>query len=242
MAEKVVIGNAELWLGDCQDVLPLVRGVQVLLTDPPYGMAYKSGWSGASVPMDGTRMCLRMYRRLLPLIVQTLADDAHLYWFTRWDVWPDVADIFAPVIPIKNALVWDKGHPGMGDLKSYGYSYEMCAFAATGKRALQGSRPGSVFRYPPVPNIHRLHPTEKPVALLRDWVSRSAATGETVFDPFMGSASSGVAALSVGCRFIGVEIDRKYFDFACRRIEDAQRQAPMRPDFAGQDEQQVMEL
>lgn len=225
MAEKVIIGNAELWHGDCEDLLAEISDVSVLMTDPPYGMNYKSGWSGASVAMDGTRMCLRMYRRLLPKIVETLNDDAHLYWFTRWDVWPDVADIFAPVLPLKNALIWDKGHPGMGDLKSYGYSFEMCAFAAkNGKRPLSGGRPGSVFQCNPVPVAHRKHPTEKPVALLLDWMARSANKEDLILDPFMGSGTTGVAAISAGCRFVGIEIERKYFDIACERIAAAQAQ------------------
>ncbi len=210
----------KLLQGDCLDVMQDIElgSIDMVLTDPPYGMAYKSGWSGASVAMDGTRMCLRMYKKALPVLVDLMAENAHFYFFTRWDVWPDIADMLSPYIPVKNALIWDKGHPGMGDLKSYGYSYEMIAFASKGKRALIGGRPGNIFKHNPVPNAKRLHPTEKPSALLEEFILRSTNEGDTVLDPFMGSASVGEVCKKLNRNFIGIELDKKYFQIAQDRI------------------------
>lgn len=210
-----------LYHGDARDVtLGLPPGsTHCVLTDPPYGMNYESGYSGATVRMDGTRLCLRMYRELLPQINRVMADDAHLYWFTRWDVWTDAHDSIAAHLPVKNMLIWDKGHPGMGDLSLYGYSFEMAVFAAKGRRKLIGGRPNSVFAYPPVPNARRHHPTEKPGDLLGDWISRSTLPGEVVLDPFAGSGSTLLAAAHLNRRSIGIEIDERYCEIVATRLD-----------------------
>jgi DNA modification methylase len=67
------------------------------------------------------------------------------------------------------------------------------------------------------------HPTEKPLPLLSKWTQQFTDKGETILDPFMGSGTTGVAAVQMGRKFIGIEREPKYFDIACRRIEDAQR-------------------
>lgn len=216
----------QIYYGDSRDILKDLEteSIDAVVTDPPYGMGYDSGWSGASVHLDGTRLCLRMYRQLLPEIVRVMKNNSHLYWFTRWDVWPDAYDVIAPFLPVKNALIWDKNHPGMGNLEVYGYSFEMAVFASKGHRKLNGGRPNSIFRYKPVPVAHRIHVTEKPVDLLSDWIRRSTNPGDVVLDPFMGSAATGEACLKLGRRFIGVEIDKNIFEVACQRLNDVSLQ------------------
>jgi site-specific DNA-methyltransferase (adenine-specific) len=84
-----------------------------------------------------------------------------------------------------------------------------------------------------------LHPTEKPVSLMRELISLFSNFGETILDPFMGSGTTGVAAVKLGRKFIGIEIEPKYFDIACRRISDALKQPDMfqeRPAPAKQDD------
>ena len=72
-----------------------------------------------------------------------------------------------------------------------------------------------------------IHPTEKPVELMRYWIGNSTHQGQIVLDPFMGSGTTGVAAIQMGRKFIGIEREPKYFDIACKRIEDAQRQGDL---------------
>ncbi|UAW08544.1 DNA methyltransferase [Mycobacterium phage Leozinho] len=210
-----------LYHGDCREVIRELapQSVNLVMTDPPYGMNYDSGWSGASVHLDGTRLCLRMYRELLPLVARIMAPDSHMYWFTRWDVWPDAYDCIAPHVPVRNMLVWDKGHPGMGNLESYGYSFEMAVFASKGHRPLVGGRPNSIFKVNPVPNSQRVHPTEKPIGLLSDWIERSSVAGEVVFDPFAGSGSTLVASRNLGRRAVGVEIEERYCELTAKRLD-----------------------
>ena len=217
--EKVVIGNATLYLGDCRDILEDHPAVDLVLTDPPYGVTYVSNASAGkgTIPItnDGTRLSLALYRQVLPLLKAK-----HLLWFTRWDAWPDVWMNIGQHFPVRGVLIWDKGTPGMGDLSHWGLSYEMIASAGTGK--LTGGRDGSILKFNGVPSRNRLHPTEKPIALLQYLIQKLAP--ETVLDPFMGSGTTGAAAVASGCNFVGMEIDRKNFDNSCQRIEQAQSQ------------------
>lgn len=221
---KEVIGNATLMLGDCLEILPTLGKVDAVITDPPYGIAYQSnagvGSGTAPITNDGARLSLRLYRRVIPLLagMPTL-------WCTRWDAWPDVYDIFGAVMKVNGLLVWDKGQPGMGDLNHWGPSYEL--IASCGPVKTRGSRDCSVLRFNTVPSNSRNHPTEKPIALFVYLIQKITDTEQLVFDPFMGSGTTGVAAVSAGRKFIGCEINAKYFDIACERIENAQRQQRM---------------
>lgn len=207
MSRIEIIGNATLYLGDCRDILPTVQGSGVMISDVPYGVSYSSGWNnkfrGVSIANDA----------------DTNARDAVL------DMWDGPAIIFGSwkvqkPKGVKALLVWEKGTVGMGDLSIPWFpNTEEIYIIGDG---WQGSRTTSVLKYT-VRN--EFHPTEKPIDLMRHLVSR--CTDEVVIDPFMGSGSTGVAAVQMGKRFIGIEIDERYFDIACKRIEDAQRQGDM---------------
>ena len=218
--------NVTLYLGDCLDILPTLEAgsVDAVITDPPYGVTYQSnmGVGSGTIPItnDGTRLSLRLYRKIVPLLKAT-----HILWFTRWDAWPDVWEILGQNFPVRGLLVWEKGSPGMGDLKHWGPSYEL--IASVGSGYLRGKRDGSVIKYNTVPPANRNHPTEKPIELLAYLIEKITDPGDLILDPFMGSGTTGVAAVQLGRRFIGVEIDPTYFAIAARRIRQAQQQIIM---------------
>lgn len=201
-----------IYNADCREILPGLAPVDLVLTDPPYGINYvsNSGAGRGTTPItnDGARLSLRLYRTVLPLL---RAD--HVLWFTRWDAWPDVWSELGQCFPLRGLLVWDKGSPGMGDLNHWGPSYELIASAGTGRTA--GSRDGSVLRFNTVPSGGRRHPTEKPVDLLSHLIGKLQS--ETVLDPFMGSGSTLRAAKDCGRKAIGVEVEERYCEIAARR-------------------------
>lgn len=215
------IGSATLYLGDCREILPELARADAVVTDPPYGIAYQSnagvGAGTRPISNDGTRVSLRLYRSVIPML-----QGAPTLWCTRWDAWPDVWELFAASMKVNGLLVWDKGQPGMGDLSHWGPSYEL--IASCGPVKTRGSRDCSVLRYNTVPSHNRNHPTEKPEALFRYLIEKVTDPDQVVLDPFMGSGTTGVAAVSAERKFIGIECDPAYFDIACRRIDDAQRQ------------------
>jgi hypothetical protein len=148
-----------------------------------------------------------------------------MLWCTRWDAWPDVWEILAERDQVRGMLVWDKGHNGMGDLGHWGNSHEL--IASVGPIECRGGRDGSILRFKPVPPNDRSHPTEKPIDLFGYLIQKITDHGQTVLDPFMGSGTTGIACIRFGRRFIGIEIEPKYFDIACKRITEAQRQGDL---------------
>lgn len=207
-----------LYRGDARDILPRLEPVDLVLTDPPYGINYVSRWSVGQgvrpITNDGARLSMALIRQVVPLLRAQ-----HVLWFTRWDTWPDVWSELGAWFPLRGMLIWDKGHNGMGDLSHWGPSYEMIASAGSGR--CTGSRDPSILRFAPVQPAERGHPTEKPQGLLRYLIEKLAAT--SVLDPFAGAGSSLLAARSVGCRCIGVEIDEGY----CRKIVERLAQVPL---------------
>jgi DNA modification methylase len=106
-----------------------------------------------------------------------------------------------------------------------GLSYEMILSAGAVK--LRGSRDNSVLRYNTTPSANRNHPTEKPIALIEYLIQKVTDPNAVVLDPFMGSGTTGVACAKIDRKVIGIEIEPKYFDIACKRIEEAYRQPDM---------------
>lgn len=200
-----------LYHGDCREVdLP---SSDLVLTDPPYGVSYSSnsgvGRGTKPITNDGARLALRLQRSVLPRLQAT-----HVLWFTRWDAWPDVWVDLGQWFRLRGLLVWDKGSPGMGDLNHWGPSYELIASAGEGRTF--GSRDQSVMRFPTVPSVGRVHPTEKPQGLLLHLMEKMRPT--SVLDPFAGGGSTLVAAKSMGLSAVGVEIDERYCELAAQRL------------------------
>jgi DNA modification methylase len=219
------IGLATLYLGDCREVLPNVKA-DAVITDPPYGIAYVSAWrkqgktkmlvSDDDAPTDTVHG-----------MADALNDGGALYLATRFDVaalWNDA--IRAAGLTMKTPVFWDKGNHTSGDLDGdFGAQVEIFIFAHKGRHKLRGKRLNNLWHVPRDPASD--HPTPKPVRLMEKMIAASTDLGAAVADPFMGSGSTGVAAVRMGRRFVGVEIEQKYFDIACRRIEQAQQQQDM---------------
>lgn len=219
-----IIGNCTLYNADCRDVIPtLTDPVDLVLTDPPYGTeeivgGYSRNNGGALIANDKDLTCCMEALRLTAAYV-TNAPFAVFYS-------PRVRRTFFDTIPdgLKDfgELIWDKKMPGMG--KGIRYQHENIAFFYT------GSEPKFTkdFTWSIVHDSRVAgkvdskvgHPHQKPVGLLRQIVETVGCT--SIFDPFMGSGSTGVVAKEMGKKFIGIELDPKHFDTCCKRIEAAQ--------------------
>lgn len=206
------IGNATLYLGDCREILPLLPKVDAVVTDPPYGI----GWKPRVNHQDQTWVDRIDFDIREFLAVGT----HHLIWGGQY---------FADKLPAHEGwLTWCKRPIDMdfsNDDRSYattelawrdwGKAKFICHVWDGGMRA--GARENRDF----------CHPSQKPVEVMEWCVKQLPPDRALVLDPFMGSGTTGVACMNLGRRFIGVEIEPRYFEIACRRIEDAQRQQRM---------------
>ncbi|OGT59760.1 MAG: hypothetical protein A3E01_04670 [Gammaproteobacteria bacterium RIFCSPHIGHO2_12_FULL_63_22] len=207
MVEPVVIGNATLYCGDCRDILPTLPRVGAVITDPPYGIG-KDGQKRTTGGNGGRKAyefrgwdAIRPDKEIFDLILAAAPE--HVIWGGNY---------FADLLPASMKwLVWDKGqriNQSDGEL------------AYTSR--------GGALRIKTINRVELMtdgaeHPTQKPVSLMV-WSCEQVGFPATILDPFMGSGSTGVAAMQLQAGFIGIEREPAYFDIACRRIEDAQRQ------------------
>jgi len=205
----VQIGDATLYLGDCLEILPTLDKVDAVVTDPPYGIEH-SGHGQIFVHATPIR------------------GDAGQEAYTILDSlgYPLVA-FFSPYNPPdvnwRSVLCWDKGgDTGCGgDRKTcWKRNFELIGVKRNG--ALIGKMDSAVLHYRSRDNDDTGHFCEKPVSLMSYLVGK--LPHQFIFDPFMGSGTTGVACANLGRKFIGIEIEPKYFDIACERIEAAYAQ------------------
>ena len=213
-----------IYHGDCREILPgLSANVDIVVTDPPYGIAYSTGRRQRDT-RSSTRLVNDLLVALAPLLNDTAAalapllnDTAALYWFIA----PARLDVALPILrrwDIPNVLVWDKGNCTAGDLQTtYGQQWEAVIYARKGRGPLIGGRDRDILRFSRGNTAEYLHPTQKPIALLAYLIGRHK--GETILDPFMGSGTTLAAAKSLGRNAIGIEIDERYCEVAAKRLE-----------------------
>lgn len=236
MSRVETIGNATLYLGDCRDILPELSKVDSVITDPPYGQAYKVN----TFHKGGTRENSVVQRNGKTLMVRPNVhaeidgDDAPFDPAHLLDLAPAVlmwgSHKFGHRLPQGRTLVWDKVPTGkvrsQGDGETAWTNVNPDGPLRIFRLLWDGLCVGEGARHEVTAGQKRHHPMQKPEALMR-WCIQQVGEPASILDPYMGSGSTGVAALQMGRTFVGVESVPAYFDIACRRIEDAQRQGRM---------------
>ncbi len=228
-----LIGDAALYRGDCLDLLPCLRGIDHVITDPPYedvlhqavgriartdGRRTPQGPDFAGIDAIRAEAAMRVAAVSRGwAIVFTLAEgvrawrDALQAAGARWDT----------------VLCWvkpDSAPRFNGQGAARGFECIATAWCGTGHRRWNGGGRRGVFTHPTAKGGH---PTAKPVALMQELVALYTRPGDLVCDPFMGAGTTGVACLKLGRRFVGIEIDPNYYDMACRRLAAAAAEPPL---------------
>ncbi len=241
------IGLATLYLGDCREIAPGLEpeSVTLLWTDPPYGHGNHDGDLNARlndhrgienkpIANDTAESMREVVDAALLAFLPALRHESccccccccggggpkpTFAWLAeRMD--RDGLAFF-------HSVIWDKLNPGLGWRFRRRHEMVMVAHRRGGKLAWQNDARAVANIWEGSPPRDRLHPNEKPEALPAHFIELTTKPDECVLDPFMGSGTTGVAATRLGRRFIGIEIEPRYFDIACRRIEEAQRQGDM---------------
>ena len=212
---KETIGSCELYLGDCREVLPGLDGVEAIVSDPPFGISYKSGYATEALWIGGFRIAGDDCLGARDFVVEWAGGRPCLL-FGSWKQERPAAT--------RQVLIWDKGGAlGMGAL-DIPWKPDHEEIYVLGKGFIGTRDSGSVLKFSPVQSMAkngRVHPNEKPVALMEELCRKVPGT---ILDPFMGSGTTLVACANLGRHGIGIEIDPKYFDITCRRVEAAYRQ------------------
>lgn len=228
--KSVTIGNTvTLYLGDCRDVLPTLGQMHALVTDPPYGIGLEKKTSDfrGSRFFDGgeTLKASRLYEDDPAHVLELLSDfvPRALARSERGLIYSGPAMLWAYPRPASIGSVFTPNGAGR---TAWGFQCTHPILYYGKDPYLQdglGGRPNS-FR-DEQPNREKIdHPCPKPLPWMLWAVNRASRRGETVLDPFMGSGTTGVACVKLGRQFVGIELKERYFDIACRRIDDATRQ------------------
>jgi site-specific DNA-methyltransferase (adenine-specific) len=225
--------TVDLMLGDCLEMMGEIEdgSVDLVVTDPPYRVISGGTKSNPSLSksLGGNNGKIFLHNDIafdawLPVVYRKLKSAAHLYVMTNFKNLFDLhRAVTAAGFDVHNLLVWRKQN-----FVANRWYMKNCEYVLL-------ARKGAAFTIndPSSPTVHdytnpvgrKLHPTEKPVDLLALYIGNSSAVGDVVLDPFMGSGTTGVAAMNIGRRFIGIERDESYFTIAEQRIMAAKEAA-----------------
>jgi site-specific DNA-methyltransferase (adenine-specific) len=209
---ETIAEGVTLYLGDCREILPTLGPVDAVVTDPPYGIGYNpkqyagnfsEGVTGDKADFDPSF--------LLGVAARTILWGANNY---------------TAKLPRGGWFVWDKRCSEEAD-RILGSPFEL-AWTDNAKhfRIARILHAGKLNADGQWDQLSRVHPTQKPIRLM-EWCIEQLLKPPIVLDPFMGSGTTGVAAVNLGCKFTGIEIEPKYFDIACKRVEQATKQTDL---------------
>jgi DNA modification methylase len=211
------IGEHRLLCGDSTDsdqVAKLMNGqkADMVFTDPPYGINYKSNKRKDEfeyIKNDDVIDC-----SFLPII--PINDNSAIYVWTRWDVYPKWIELVEQSYKVTNCIVWIKQAGGLGDLESFWNQHEFAIYAVKGKVKLRGIRQGNTWETGDHRSKDYIHPTQKPVELAARGIEATSDIGNLIVDVFLGSGSTMVASHQLKRKCYGMEFDPKY----CQGIVD----------------------
>ena len=211
----------DLHNGDCLEVMKSIPdgSVDMVLTDPPYGMSFVSNHRADKHKPIANDSSLEWIDDLASELHRIVKDDTAHYVFCSYHHIDKFKQAFERYFKIKNILTWVKNNTSMGDLKGdFAPKTEFILFLQKGRCLIRGKRDCNVLQYARTGN--ELHPTQKPVDMLEFLISKFSDENMVVCDPFMGSGSTMIACLNTNRKGIGIELDKHYFDVATKRINE----------------------
>lgn len=244
--EKIIIGDATLYLGDCLEILPTIGLVDAVLCDPPYGttecewdtvIPFDALWDRyRKVTKPSAAIVLFSAQPFTSMLVASNIKQFRYEWI--WEKGAATGFLNAKKQPLRaheNAVVFYDRQPTYNPQFTSGHERKTASRRSVNSecygKALEINEYDSEDRYPRDVQFFSSdkqkashHPTQKPVKLMEYFVATYTNAGDTVLDNCMGSGTTGVAATSLRRKFIGIEQERRYFDIACERIDYAQRQ------------------
>lgn len=219
------IKDAVVYLADAFTLMPTLGEVDAIISDPPYNSrTHEGARSGVSLkesPIDFESLTERQFTEFCANCVTQAKR-----WVIMSCAWQHAALLEKAGLPLVRLGIWHKpnGAPQFtGDRPGMGWE-AIAILHREGRKRWNGGGHHAVW----VCDVERgEHPTQKPLRLVTDWISKFTDEGETVLDPFMGSGTTGVACLKLGRKFIGIEKRADYYALACKRMVDLTRQGEL---------------
>ena len=213
-----------LMLGDCLERMKEIPdgSVDMILTDPPYGMNLNpqritGKFHGKTIKNDDNLKWTDLFFNECFRV--TGKDTASMFYCNHHCVAEFIISAKLAGYEVKNLIVWNKGHFGMGG--NWRPLHELVLICTKGRFVTHSNNLRTIVEFKKIHHTKAVHPTEKPVDMLTHLISEPDYEPQTILDPFMGSGSTGVAAKNLNRNFIGIEMDEGYFNIAQDRIENA---------------------
>ena len=220
--------DIKLYCGDCLNIMKQIENesIDLIVTDPPYLIKYKTNrrknkdhdFCSEILNDDNEQLIIDYIRECYRILKNNTA----MYMFCNCDK----VDFFKQELEnagfkIKNMIIWVKNNWTAGDLKAqFGKQYEIIFLVNKGRKCFNGKRITDVWMFDKISGKKQLHQNQKPVDLLKQCILKHSDENDIIFDGFMGSGSTGVACIETNRKFIGVELDKKYFEIAKERIDN----------------------
>jgi len=215
--------NESIKQGNSLEILETLEDgcIDVVLTDPPYGIDYVSNRSTDENAItkrgllnDGKDEAFDLLDKTCEILQRKTAVNSHLYFFCSWSVFSKFEAIISKYFTIKTPIVWDKGNKGSGDLENdWGNQTEIIIYCVKGKK-LVNNRRGNLISVARLHTSKMIHPTQKPNELIKQILEVSATKGDFVVDPFMGSGSTIKVCNEMNLKSLGIELDKEMFNIA----------------------------
>lgn len=258
MTEPVIIGRAQLYLGDCHEIVPTLSGVACVVTSPPYNQL--DGLNGPASGLWADKKCGKgfvdawqangyadglpedeyqeLQRDLFNRIALVCLPNASLFYNHQLR-WRDGKCLHPAVWfqphqwNMRSEIIWDRGGGMMFNARMFCRFDERILWFVRGAEWKWNQDQvglGTIWRVAKEQN--KEHPVAFPTELPARCIAATTDPDDLVLDPFSGSGSTGIAAVRAGRRYVGIERDERYFEMACRRLEQAQRQGDFFVDAA----------
>lgn len=216
-----------------EDCIEGTRGVDdesidLIVTDPPYLISYKTNYRNdknhefcSEILNDDNEQLIKDY---IKECYRIMKNNSAMYMFCS----SKTIDFFKQELEsngftIKNIIVWVKNNWTAGDLKGqFGQQYEFILLVNKGRKLFNGKRLTDVWHFDRVAGKKQLHQNQKPIELIEQCILKHSSEGDVVFDGFMGSGTTAVAAVNTNRHYIGYELNEKYFDIMCQRLDEVE--------------------
>ena len=210
---------------DCLEGMKRISdgSVDLIVTDPPYLINYSRHVKGHrfenKILNDNNPELISKY---IKECYRILKNNSAMYMFTSHKT----VDFFKQELEntgfnVKNMIIWDKQRQGMGDTSTvFGFQYELIFFVSKGQPKIRGKRLSDIWSFPKVVGRNQVHQNQKPIELIERCVTKHSNEGDVVFDGFMGSGTTAIAAINTNRNYIGFELDEEYYKASLNRIEE----------------------